>query len=164
MLLIAWSIHNGPPLGTLPPCLNAQLKYIRFAPRKHPYQAHQWMVAEKKLTHPLPNLAGTRKHFKQVTFSNFASLAPHPLFYKSSQHPHPGKTLLWDTNTPSSCSVGFHNKVASLCPDDLSQFIGLWCDKQYSKTFQLEQVNPISAPYYHQRKHSEQIPWGYRAV
>ena len=82
MLLIAWGIHNGPPLGTLPPCLNAQLKYIRFAPRKHPYQAHQWMAAEKKLTHPLPNLAGTRKHFKQVTFSNFASLADPLCFIK----------------------------------------------------------------------------------
>ena len=76
MLLIAWGIHNGPSLGTLPPCLNAKLKYICFAHRKHPYQAHQWMAAEKKLTLSLPNLAGTRKHFKQVTFFNVTSLAP----------------------------------------------------------------------------------------
>ena len=40
------------------------------------------MYGEKKLTHPLPNLAGTRKHFKQVTFSNFASLADPLCFIK----------------------------------------------------------------------------------
>ena len=111
-----------------------------------------------------PKSGWNQETFQTSHFFQLCLLSCPPLFYKSSQHPHPGKTLLWDTNTPSSCSVGFPNKVASLCPDNLSQFIGLWCDKQYSKRFQLEQVNPISAPYYHQRKHSEQIPWGYRAV
>ena len=132
MLLIAWGIHNGPSLGTLPPCLNAKLKYICFAHRKHPYQAHQWMAAEKKWTHPLPNLAGTRKHFKQVPFFNFTSLAPpllcfikkvpsHPMEKAMAMAPH-SSSLAWEipwTEEPSglqfmeSLRVG-HNWATSL--------------------------------------------------
>ena len=164
MLLIAWGIHNGPSLGTLPPCLNAKLKYICFAHRKHPYQAHRWMAAGKKLTHPLPNLDGTRNHFKQLTFFNFTSLAPPLLcFIKvpsiQTQARHFFGTLIH--HLPGM--LAFLIKLLFFALTTCLNLLACGVTSSIVRHFNLNKLIP-SQLHTITKENTQQIPLGYRAV
>ena len=53
--------------------------------------------------------------------------------------------VLWDTSPSSSQSAGFPNKVAILCPNNSSRFIGLSCDEPL---WTMQQGWPLSKDLY----------------
>lgn len=121
MLPTAWTIHNGPCPGTLPPMPELHLNYMCLAPRKHPDQTHPWMAAGKKLTQTL------RKYMKQFIaffFELYLFTSP-SFFYIRSLDSSLGKILLCDKSPPPSRAASFPKRVSLPCsnnspPDELA--------------------------------------------
>ena len=71
-------IHNGPPRGTLPLCLNVKPKCLCSG--KHPDPVHLWVaIRKKKLTHPLPESSHARRYLQNLWPFYFISSSPPPL-------------------------------------------------------------------------------------